>query len=135
MLVVRCKSCGKELSSDNGKSQCCGCPNMTSIVGDRITAVDLSQVVIVKMRVDEKSNQTSLSNSDIEWQEHMMLYILCHHHTSIQNILNILSMNPNHLIRIGVNENTKQRELLIYFLGSCNGCFYSSSSFYCCGIS
>ena len=69
MLVVRCKSCGKELSSDNGKSQCCGCPNMTSIVGDRITAVDLSQAVIVKMRVDEKSNQTSLSHSDIEWQE------------------------------------------------------------------
>ena len=69
MLVVRCKSCGKELSSDNGKSQCCGCPNMTSIVGDRITAVDLSQAVIVKMRVDEKSDQTSLSHSDIEWQE------------------------------------------------------------------
>ena len=69
MLVVRCKSCGKELSSDNGKSQCCGCSNMTSIVGDKITAVDLSQAVIVKLRVDEKSNQTSLSNSDIEWQE------------------------------------------------------------------
>ena len=69
MLVVRCKSCGKELSSDNGKSQCCGCPNMTSIVGDSITAVDLSQAVIVKMRVDEKSNQTSLSNSDMAWQE------------------------------------------------------------------
>ena len=69
MLVVRCKNCSKELSSDNGKSQCCGCSNMTSIVGDKITAVDLSQVVIVKMRVDEKSNQTSLSNSDIEWQE------------------------------------------------------------------
>jgi len=42
---------------------------MTSIVGDKITAVDLSQAVIVKMRVDEKGNQTSLSNSDIEWQE------------------------------------------------------------------
>ena len=69
MLVVRCKSCGKELSSDNGRSQCCGCPNMTSIVGDRITAVDLSQAIIVKMRVDEKSNQTSLSNSDMAWQE------------------------------------------------------------------
>ena len=69
MLVVRCKSCGKELSSNNGRSQCCGCPNMTSIVGDRITAVDLSQAVIVKMRVDEKSDQTSLSHSDIEWQE------------------------------------------------------------------
>ena len=69
MLVVRCKSCGKELSSDNGKSQCCGCPNMTSIVGDKITAVDLSQAVRVKMRVDEKSNQTSLSSSDVAWQE------------------------------------------------------------------
>ena len=69
MLVVRCKSCGKELSSDNGKSQCCGCPNMTSIVGDRITAVDLSQAVIVKMRVDEKSNKTSLSDSDMASHE------------------------------------------------------------------
>mgnify|MGYP004077263733 FL=1 len=69
MLVVRCKSCGKELSSNNGRSQCCGCPNMTSIVGDRITAVDLSQAVIVKMRNDDKKHQTSLSNSDIEWQE------------------------------------------------------------------
>jgi len=69
MLVVRCKSCGKELSSNNGRSQCCGCPNMTSIIDDKITAVDLSQAVIVKMRVDEKSDQTSLSHSDIEWQE------------------------------------------------------------------
>ncbi len=69
MFVVRCKSCGKELNSNDGRSQCCGCSNMTSIVGDKITAVDLSQAVIVKMRVDEKSNQTSLSNSDIEWQE------------------------------------------------------------------
>ena len=42
---------------------------MTSIVGDRITAVDLSQAVIVKMRVNDKGDQTSLSNSDIEWQE------------------------------------------------------------------
>ena len=69
MFVVQCKSCGKELNSNDGRSQCCGCSNMTSIVGDKITAVDLSQAVIVKMRVDEKSNQTSLSNSDIEWQE------------------------------------------------------------------
>jgi hypothetical protein len=42
---------------------------MTSIVGDKITAVDLSQAVIVKMRVDEKSNQTSFSSSDVAWQE------------------------------------------------------------------
>ena len=42
---------------------------MTSIVGDKITAVDLSQAIIVKMRVDEKSNQTSLSSSDVAWHE------------------------------------------------------------------
>tara|TARA_B100000965_G_scaffold104409_1_gene85981 strand:- start:215 stop:469 length:255 start_codon:yes stop_codon:yes gene_type:complete len=69
MLVVRCKSCGKELNSNDGRLQCCGCTNMTSIIDNKITAVDLSQAVIVKMRVDEKSNETSLSNSDIEWQE------------------------------------------------------------------
>ena len=67
MLVVRCKSCGKELSSDNGKSQCCGCPNMTSIVGDRITAKDLGQVVIVNS--GNKNKKTSLSDSDMAWQE------------------------------------------------------------------
>ena len=69
MFVVRCKNCCKELSSDNGKSQCCGCPNMTSIIGDKITAVDLSQTVIVKMRVDGKDTQRGLSTSDIQWQE------------------------------------------------------------------
>ena len=68
MLVVRCKSCGKELSSNNGRSQCCGCPNMTSIVGDRITAKDLGLVVIVNSDTN-KNNKTSLSDSDIAWQE------------------------------------------------------------------
>tara|TARA_Y100000593_G_scaffold83368_1_gene157022 strand:+ start:131 stop:304 length:174 start_codon:yes stop_codon:yes gene_type:complete len=42
---------------------------MTSIVGDKITAVDLSQTVIVKMRVDGKDTQKGLSKSDIQWQE------------------------------------------------------------------
>ena len=68
MLVVRCKVCGKELSSNNGKSQCCGCSNMTSIVGDKITAKDLGQVVIVNMTTN-KNTETSLSDSDIAWQE------------------------------------------------------------------
>ena len=69
MFVVRCKSCGKELNSDNGKSQCCGCPNMTSIVGDKITAVDLSQTVIVKMRVDDRDPKSYFSESDFEWRK------------------------------------------------------------------
>ena len=69
MLRVRCKVCGKELSSSNGKSQCCGCSNMTSIIGDRITAKDLSQVVIVTNNIKKKTNETKLSDSDIAWQQ------------------------------------------------------------------
>ena len=46
MLVVRCKSCGKELNSNDGRLQCCGCPNMTSIIDNKIDLIlDLSYVV------------------------------------------------------------------------------------------
>ena len=69
MLRIRCKNCNKELESHPTQVRCCGCSNMTQIIGDRITAVDLSQAVIVKMRNDDRKHQTSLSNSDIEWQE------------------------------------------------------------------
>ena len=69
MFIVRCKSCGKELNSNDVRSQCCGCSNMTSIIDDKITAVDLSQTVIVKMRVDDKDTQRGLSSSDIQWQK------------------------------------------------------------------
>jgi hypothetical protein len=41
---------------------------MTSIVGDKITAKDLGQVVIVNMTTN-KNTETSLSDSDIAWQE------------------------------------------------------------------
>ena len=39
-----------------------------------------------------------------EWQEHMIMWNLYHHHTLIQNILNIVSMNLNHPIKIGANK-------------------------------
>ena len=69
MLRVRCKVCGKELSDTNGKSQCCGCSNMTSIIGDRITAKDLSQVVIVSNTIKKNTHESKLSDSDIAWQQ------------------------------------------------------------------
>ncbi len=69
MLRVRCKVCGKELSDANGKSQCCGCSNMTSIIGDRITAKDLSQVVIVSNTIKKNTHESTLSDSDIAWQQ------------------------------------------------------------------
>ena len=46
-IRVRCRSCGKEVKADAGKSVCCGCENMTTIKGDVISAVDLSQVIML----------------------------------------------------------------------------------------
>ena len=66
MLVVRCKSCNRELVSSN-KTQVCGCSNMMEVQGDKITALDLSKVVIVESNRKEKRNV--LSNEDLMYQE------------------------------------------------------------------
>tara|TARA_B100000945_G_C20123447_1_gene475926 strand:- start:93 stop:266 length:174 start_codon:yes stop_codon:yes gene_type:complete len=42
---------------------------MTSIIGDRITAKDLSQVVIVTNNIKKKTDESTFSASDIAWQE------------------------------------------------------------------
>jgi len=68
MLTIRCKECNTELVANNSKSQCCGCPNMTTVKGDKITAVDLSKVVMLNsIKQNQKSNV--LSSQDIAWQE------------------------------------------------------------------
>ena len=67
MLVVQCKDCRKELSSSS-QSKSCGCPNMMTIKGDSVTAVDLSRVVMIQSnQQNEKSN--ALSPSELAWQE------------------------------------------------------------------
>ena len=67
MLVVQCKDCRKELSSSS-QSKSCGCPNMMTIKGDSVTAVDLSRVVMIQSnRENEKSN--GLTSQDLQWQE------------------------------------------------------------------
>ncbi len=68
MLVVRCKSCGVELTSHSGRSQSCGCSNMMTVKGDSVTAVDLTRVVMVN---SGKTNHKSdvLSPQELAWQE------------------------------------------------------------------
>lgn len=68
MLRVRCKQCGVELTSTN-KIQVCGCPNQMELIEGKITASDLSQVMIVKMRVDDRDPKTYFTKSDFEWRE------------------------------------------------------------------
>lgn len=71
-LKVRCKSCGKELIS-SPKVVCCGCPNMTTINGDKISAVDLSKVIMMNSapvrKVKKQEIKNFLTDEDIQWQE------------------------------------------------------------------
>ena len=67
MLKVRCKDCGTELFS-TGQSKSCGCPNMTTVKGDGVTAVDLSRVVMIQSPQKQNKSDT-LSPQDLAFQE------------------------------------------------------------------
>ena len=67
-LRIRCRSCGKELEGHHSKTVTCGCPNMATIRGDKISAVDLTQVFMLNSYYT-KSKSDVLTNEDIQWQE------------------------------------------------------------------
>ena len=69
MLVVRCRECQKEISSSqSGRSQSCGCPNMMTVKGDSVTALDLSRVIMISSEKKKKNNEV-LSPQDLRFQE------------------------------------------------------------------
>ena len=59
--------CNRELHSAP-KVQCCGCPNQMMVVDDKVTANDMSQVVMLSSNKKSK-NSGVLTNEDIRWQE------------------------------------------------------------------
>ena len=68
MLSIRCKECGREVSGHPTQARSCGCPNMATVMGDSITAVDLNRVVMLNSgKSIEKDN--SLTPGDLQWQE------------------------------------------------------------------
>ena len=70
MLVVRCRDCNTEISSHETQAKSCGCPNMTTVKGDSVTAVDLSRVVMIQSTQNKKSKNTNvLSPQDLNFQE------------------------------------------------------------------
>jgi hypothetical protein len=68
MLSIRCKVCNKELLGHPTKTVTCGCSNMATIRGDKISAVDLSHVVMINS-LKENEKTSLLSSQDIAWQE------------------------------------------------------------------
>ena len=68
MLSIRCKECGREVAGHPTQARSCGCPNMATVKGDSITAVDLNRVVMLNSgKRIEKDN--SLTPGDLQWQE------------------------------------------------------------------
>ena len=67
MIKVRCKECGKELTSNTGKTLACGCPNMTTLKGDVVTAVDLNNVIMIRSNEEKGSN--AFTSQELQWQE------------------------------------------------------------------
>ena len=67
-IKIRCRSCGRELEGHQNKTVSCGCSNMTTIRGDKISALDLSQVVMLNSNQSKKKKGV-LSQEDIMWQE------------------------------------------------------------------
>jgi hypothetical protein len=67
-LKIRCRSCGRELEGHPTKTISCGCSNMATIRGDKISALDLSQVIMLNS-YHTKSKSGILTSEDIAWQE------------------------------------------------------------------
>ena len=66
-IRVRCRSCGKEVESLSGKTVTCGCPNMVTISGDVISAVDMAKVVM--LNTSSCKEKTGLTTEQLAWQE------------------------------------------------------------------
>ena len=67
-LKIKCRSCGKELEGHSGRSYSCGCPNMTTIKGDSVTARDLSKVIMINSNTAARKTE-GLTEQDLMWQE------------------------------------------------------------------
>ena len=63
MIKVRCLDCNREVT--DGKS--CGCPNMVTVKGDTLTAVDLTRTIMVSSNND--NTKEGLTSEDLKWQE------------------------------------------------------------------
>ena len=66
-LRVQCRVCGKELQGNSGKTHSCGGSNMMTVRGDTVSAVDMSDVIMLSFT--KKRENVELSQQDLDWQE------------------------------------------------------------------
>jgi hypothetical protein len=68
-LKIRCRSCNKEIEGHPSKTVSCGCPNMATIRGGVISAVDLSLIVMLNSPKEKLQNNSVLTPQDLAFQE------------------------------------------------------------------
>ena len=68
MLVVRCKDCNTEITGHEIQAKSSGCPNMMTVKGDSVSAVDLGMVVVISSDKSPKKEGV-LSPQDLSFQE------------------------------------------------------------------
>ena len=69
MLKIRCKMCNVELESHPIHTRCCGCDNLTTLTGEKISALDLSQVVVIDSPKEIKKSNSLFSEEELAWSE------------------------------------------------------------------
>jgi hypothetical protein len=67
-LRIRCKSCNREIEGHPIKTVACGCSNMATIRGDKISALDLSRLVMLNS-THVKTKSSLFTNDDLAYQE------------------------------------------------------------------
>ncbi len=67
MFVVKCRTCNREITGTS-RTQFCGCENQLQVTEDSFTAVDLSNVVLIKSNNSVKKS-TLFSPDDLKYQE------------------------------------------------------------------
>ena len=68
MIGVKCLACGRELLSKHNEFICCGCPNMTSLHGDTVSANDMGKVELLQSNKNVKK-ASLFSPQELEYQE------------------------------------------------------------------
>ena len=68
MKGVKCLACGKEMVVQSDKFVCCGCPNMTSLHGDTVSAYDMGKVELLQYNKNVKK-ASLFSPQELEYQE------------------------------------------------------------------
>jgi hypothetical protein len=69
MIAIRCKDCNTEIIGHPTRLKSCGCSNMATVRGDKISAVDLTRVIMLTPLKDPQQKTSIFSAEELAYQE------------------------------------------------------------------